>query len=481
MNLLSLLKGVSFRTNLKNIQNIQIQDVSDNSKIIKDNYLFVCIEGQNYDGHLFVGEAIKNGASVIVAQKDLGLDFQVIVENSHLAYGIICQNYFDNPSTKLKLIGVTGTNGKTSTTKIIKHLLTTAGFKVGLIGTIQNEIDDLTFSADKTTPDAYQFARLLSLMVNSNCNYVVMEVSSHALDQMRLGNCKFEVACFTNLTQDHLDYHKTMEDYFSAKLMLFSSASHCIINGDCEYGKRIINIHRNITNTFSLKYCADYYSTNIECSIKGVKFDISGILNVNNINFKMLGTYSVQNALCAVACVHYIEIQQDDIIKGLCTFSGVSGRCEIIDTQNKPFTIICDYAHSPDGLLNLLKNIKPFAKGRIVTLFGCGGDRDKSKRSIMGEIACLNSDFVIVTSDNPRTENPLAIIDDICVGCKKHLTPFVTIENRKQAIFFAIKNALKGDIIILAGKGHEKYQILSSGYISFDEKEIVEQALKDSE
>jgi UDP-N-acetylmuramoyl-L-alanyl-D-glutamate--2,6-diaminopimelate ligase len=475
LNILTLLNGISFKTNITNLDKIQVCDISTNSNQVKKNSLFVCIEGTVTDGHLYAFEAIKNGATVIMTQKDLGIENQVIVEDAGLSYAIACQNYFGNPQKQLKIIGVTGTNGKTSTSKLIKHILTTAGFRVGLIGTIFNEIDDLSLTAHKTTPDAYELSRLFSLMIRNNCYYVVMEVSSHALDQNRIGDCKFEVACFTNLSQDHLDYHHTMENYFNAKLKLFERAKKCVVNADCEYGKVIIEKHKYITKTYSLISEADFMAKNINCTIAGVSFDTCGEIEIQNLHFNMLGNYSVQNALCAIGCAKALNINTHTIVNAISSFRGVLGRCEIIPT-NGNFCVICDYAHTPDGLLNLLTSIKPYSKGRIVTVFGCGGDRDASKREIMGEIASMHSDFVIVTSDNPRSEKPEKIIDDIIVGCSKYATKYINIKNRKDAIFFAIKNAAPDDIIVLAGKGHEQYQILESGVIEFDERKIVKEA-----
>lgn len=475
MNLKKLLNGLEY---VGNIDDSEIIDITIDSRKVKKDFLFVCINGINVDGHNFYKQALEAGASYIITEKDLKIENQIIVKNSRIAYSLICANFFGNPEKKLKFIGITGTNGKTTTSILIKHILSSLGLKVGLIGTIQYEIGNNVIPSDKTTPDAYVLYSMFSKMLEADCEYVIMEVSSHALSQYRLGNINFDIAIFTNLTQDHLDYHNTMEQYFLDKKKLFDMAKTVVINIDDPYGKRIIEDLTCEVLTYSIKYNkSDFYATNINCHSNGVEFYLINNSISSKINFCMPGIYSVKNALAAAAACIKSGMCIEKVINGLNTCSGVKGRSEIIPT-GKDFSVICDYAHTPDGLNNILPAIKEYTKGRLITLFGCGGDRDSKKRPLMGEIASKYSDFVIVTSDNPRTEDPDKIIYDILVGVKKHNVPYKAITDRKEAIFYAIKNAKPNDIIVLVGKGHEDYQVLCHDTVYCDERVIVKEALE---
>lgn len=475
LKLTDLLADVAYHTAL---ENIEITDVTCNSEKIKQGSLFVCIAGEHFDSHTIAAECLKKGAAAVVCERDLGLKEQILTENTRKAYGTICCNYFGNPAKRFKLIGVTGTNGKTTVTTLIKNILSSCGMKTGLIGTIQNEIGDTVLPTDKTTPDAYDLQKLFLRMAEEGCEYVVMEVSSHALDQYRIGNIRYEVAVFTNLTQDHLDYHKTMENYFDAKKRLFDIADVGIVNVDDLYGRQLSMLSGCQVVTYSLlNDKADFFATDIECSSFGVSFHFECNNILSKINFAMPGMYSVQNALAAAAVCREVGISLERIVQTLNHTSGVRGRSEIIDT-GREFSVICDYAHTPDGLKNILPSIKKFTKGRLITLFGCGGNRDVGKRPIMGEVAAEYSDFLIVTSDNPRMEDPDAIIRDILTGVEKHQTEYVVVPNRKEAIFYAIGHALPGDVVVLAGKGHEDYQVIGNEKIHFDEREIVREALE---
>lgn len=474
MKLTELLTDIIYDTALSDVE---ITDVTCDSRKVKPGSLFVCIAGENFDGHDLAGESLAKGAVAVVCERDLGLKEQILTGNTRKAYGTICCNYFGNPARRLKLIGVTGTNGKTTVTTLIKNILSSCGIKTGLIGTIQNEIGDTVLPTDKTTPDAYDLQKLFLRMADEGCEYVVMEVSSHALDQYRIGNIHYDVAVFTNLTQDHLDYHKTMENYFNAKKRLFEIADVGVINVDDIYGRQLSLIAKCHVVTCSLvNDKADFFATNITCSPSGVSFHFECNNILSKINFAMPGMYSVQNALAAAAVCREVGISLERIAETLNHTKGVKGRSEIIDT-GRDFSVICDYAHTPDGLKNILPSIKKFTKGRLITLFGCGGNRDAGKRPIMGEVAAEYSDFLIVTSDNPRLEDPLAIIDDILPGVKKHQTEYVVVPNRKEAIFYAVQHAQPGDVVVLAGKGHEDYQVLGNEKIHFDEREIVQEAL----
>lgn len=472
MFLYDICKELNLKTDL---ENFEINNVNHNSKLITENDIFVCFKGGKFDGHKYAKDAVLKGAKAVICEYDVGLKEQIIVQNSRLVYAQICAYKFSNPEKKIKLIGVTGTNGKTTTTSVIKNILKNNGHKVGLIGTIQNEIDDEILYTNKTTPEANDLFELLASMVDKKVEYVVMEVSSQGLDQYRLGDINFEIGVFTNLTQDHLDVHNDMESYYKAKKMLFDVSKLALINIDDNYGKRLYDEIDCQKIAYSIESKADFYVDNIICNSENVDYTANFDNQKIQIKFPMAGLFSVYNSLVAFACGIKLGLNQDKIVETIGQI-GVKGRMEVIPT-GKDFTVICDYAHSPDGLENILKSINGFKKGRLVTLFGCGGDRDPLKRPIMGEIASKYSDYLIVTSDNPRSEDPQSIIDDVMVGVKRNHTEYAMICDRKQAIFFALENAKTNDIIVLAGKGHETYQILKDKTIDFDEREIVKQGL----
>lgn len=462
----------------ENLGNLEITGITCDSRKVKEGFVFVCIVGSLSDGHDFATKAIELGASVIVAQRDLGLKNQIVVADTHAAFATMCANWFQNPAKDLKLIGVTGTNGKTSVTYMLKKVIEAMGYKVGLIGTIQNMIGEEIIPTSNTTPNAYDLNSLFALMKQKGCTYVIMEVSSHALDQCRVYNLNFEVAMFTNLTQDHLDYHKTMENYLEAKKRLFSMCKTAVINNDDEYAERlmdgltckIITYSTGNNSTFSAK-AINYRPASVEYEL--VSDDI-----LQHIKVKTGGKFTVYNSLCAICCAMELGFDVVQVADALSKLEGVKGRAEVVPCD-KGFTIIIDYAHTPDGLKNILSTFNECKKNRVIALFGCGGDRDKTKRPIMGSIAARYADYVIVTSDNPRSENPTDIINDILVGLDGTPTPFKIIENRIEAIKYSISIAKEGDIIVLAGKGHETYQILSTGTIHLDEREIVAEALKE--
>lgn len=472
MLLYDICKQLNINTN---IEDFKVNNINHNSKLVCQNDVFVCFKGGNFDGHKYAKDAVLKGAKAVICEYDIGLKEQIIVENSRLTYAKICAYKHSNPEKNLKFIGVTGTNGKTTTTSVIKNVLKNNGFKVGLIGTIQNEIDNKIIHTNKTTPEANDLFELLAVMVNEKVDYVVMEVSSQGLDQYRLGDIKFDIGIFTNLTQDHLDVHKDMESYYKAKKMLFDISKNAIINVDDSYGKRLYDEITCKKLAYSIKNKTDFYADNIIFNSENVVYNVNYNDKKTEIKFPMSGLFSVYNSLAAFACCINLEIDINKIVEAIANV-GVCGRMEVIPT-GKDFTVICDYAHSPDGLENILKSINEFKKGRLVTLFGCGGDRDPLKRPIMGEIASRYSDYLIVTSDNPRSEDPQSIIDDVMVGVLKNNINYSMICDRKEAISFALKNAQPNDIIVLAGKGHETYQILKDKTIDFDEREIVKKAL----
>ncbi len=475
MLLSALLDGVQV---LSGYEDRDAGTVVNDSRNIKSGDVFVCINGAVADGHEYADAALQKGACAVVCERDLGLKEQILVPDTHLAYSKMAANYYGNPSKKLRLIGVTGTNGKTTTTKLVKSVLTGIGKKVGLIGSIQNEIGDEVIHAEQTTPDAMELEGLYARMVEAGCEFCVMEVSSHALDQRRIGDSHYEVAVFTNLTQDHLDYHKTMENYFEAKAKLFDICDSAVINYDDPYGQKLLKTVSCPVSTISMQSSnADLHAFDIVYHPDGVeyRFDYQGV--VSKVNFGMPGIFSVKNSLTAIAACLRLGICIEKAVDGINMAQGVRGRSEIVPT-GRDFTVICDHAHTPDGLENILSALKQTTRGRLIALFGCGGDRDRLKRPLMAKSSAKFADMLIVTSDNPRTEDPNAIIDDILPGLDGLDIPYVVIVNRKEAIFYAVQNARPGDTIVLAGKGHEDYQIIGREKHHFDEREIVAEALK---
>ena len=458
-------------------EDTEIVSITCDSRRVEEGCLFVCIEGTAVDGHRFAEAAQQAGAAAVVVQRDLGLHTQLMATNTRMAWAQICANWFGHPATRLKMVGVTGTNGKTTTTTLIKSMLEQEGHKVGLIGTIHNLIGDRVLPARHTTPDPYDLQSLLALMVVEGCDYCVMEVSSHALDQRRVAGCVYEVGVFTNLTQDHLDYHGTMENYMLAKKELFSLSRIGIVNHDDAWAPAISDGVPCPLTTYSAKDdAADYVARNIRYRADGVDFELVGVGHIGRVNMQIPGQFSVYNGLCAATVCLKLGMPFDRVVAALSAAAGVKGRAEVVPT-GRDFTVVIDYAHTPDGLDNICRTLKQCCKGRLVTLFGCGGDRDKTKRPLMAQSAAALSDFLVITSDNPRTEEPAAIIADIVAGLADTTTPYTVVENRVEAIHWAIANAQPGDTILLAGKGHETYQILADEVIHLDEREIVAEAL----
>ena len=478
MRLDQLLNGIEYECECDIPLDFEIKNVTDDSRKVLENTLFVCVKGEKYDGHIFAKTAEQAGCVAIVAEHKTESNLpHIIVKNSRQALSLLCANLFENPLKKIKLIGVTGTNGKTTTTYILKHILEQNGHKTGLIGTIQNMAGSVTLPTQFTTPEPFELQKLFRDMVTAGCEYVVMEVSSQALEQERVFGCKFIAALFTNLSQDHLDYHKSMENYLMAKQKLFEQTNIAVINLDDPSSQKIISGISCKTITYSTKDMnADYTARNINYRPNGTDYDVVGLGIIGRAKLGLLGGFNVYNTLASVSCAVSLGLPLQGVLDALRTSKGVKGRVEVVPT-GRNFNVIIDYAHTPDALLKVLQSINVFKQGRAVVLFGCGGDRDKTKRAQMGKIAIDNADYVIITSDNPRTEPPMSIIDDILQGIGKTKTPHITIENRKQAIKYAIENAQKDDIIILAGKGHEDYQIIGTEKLHFDEREVVEETL----
>lgn len=476
MKLSDILKGVEVKNTF---EDCEITNVTQDSRMIEEGCLFVCIKGNTFDGHSAAREALEKGAAAVLAQVDLGLDRQILTEDTRAVYSKICANFFGNPADKLKLIGITGTNGKTTTTFLMKQILESTGKKTGLIGTVQNMVGNEVYPAKFTTPDPYELQKLFSLMVKAECEYCVMEVSSQALAQGRVNGLEFEVAAFSNLTQDHLDYHKTFENYFEAKRILFKHCKTAVTNADDPNGLKIVADLPCKVVTYAVNTNeADFVAKNVKFKSNGVEYDLV-CDEIGRVHCPIPGRFSVYNSLCAASVAITLGVEFGTVLDAVSKSSGVKGRIEVVPTPGTDYTVIIDYAHSPDGLENIITSLREIAKGRVVTVFGCGGDRDKTKRPKMGKIAAELSDYCVVTSDNPRSENPSMIIKDILEGMKGVSTPYTVVENRKEAIKFAMEHAHKDDIILLAGKGHETYQILPTGTIHFDEREAVAEILSD--
>ncbi len=473
MLLSELLKGIETKNTYTDRE---ITGITFDSRAVKEGYLFAAIPGEQVDGHSFAGKAAENGAAVILAERPVNVGAnEVLVESTRWAFQLVCANYFGHPEKKMKFLAVTGTNGKTSTTQFIKSILDGLGVKAGLLGTVQNMIGDQSFPAAFTTPEPYQLFSILRQMQDAGVETVVMEVSSQAMDQRRVDSLPFAVAGFTNLTQDHLDYHKTMENYKEAKARLFSMADKNVFNADDEAGVELANRFGGIT--YSAKGNADVTATEIVMDVTGVSYRLNWGERSAPIHVSTPGMFTVHNTLCAACVLFGAGYSFEEVTAGLNHIPKVAGRAEII-TEGYPFSVMLDYAHTPDALENILTTIRTYVQGRVVTLFGCGGDRDRTKRPLMAAMAAKYSDYLIVTSDNPRTEDPAAIIQDVLVGLEGTTVPYSVFENRKEAIGYAIQNARPGDLILLAGKGHEDYQILGTTKIHFDEKEIVKEFLE---
>lgn len=460
------------------VRDVEITDVTNDSRAVKPGMAFVCLKGGSTDGHRFALAAAEQGAAAVIAEHNVGVDCQVIVPDTHMAYANMCSALYGDPKDRLKLIGVTGTNGKTTTTYLIKSVLEQFGKKVGLIGTIHNMIGNRVIPTENTTPDAHQLHALFREMADAGCEYVVMEVSSHALDQERVGGLRFAAAIFTNLTQDHLDYHGTMENYLAAKKKLFQRTDLAIVNADDAYARQIVDGVDCPVKTYGIESIADYQAKGIRYLPDGVVFELLGGTQIARVTFGTPGRFSVYNSLAAASCLLSLGFEYDRTASYLSCARGVPGRAEVVPTD-RDYTVILDYAHTPDGLENILKTVNEIKKGRTVILFGCGGDRDATKRPIMGRIAAEYADFCIVTSDNPRTEDPQAIIHQILEGMKGTPTPKKVIVDRRDAIRFALENGQPDDIIVLAGKGHEDYQIIGKEKRPFDERVVIQEILQE--
>ena len=468
-----LLKGiikVNDKTGAIKINNIE----TDSTKVCSGD-LFVALKGVKTDGHKYIESAVKNGAAAILCEDKINSGVPVIyVENTRNALSLICANYYSNPADNLAFAGITGTNGKTSVAYFTHYIFSKCGRKSGLMGTVENFNGDKWQVSEYTTPDPVKMQKLLHEMLENGCNHCVMEVSSHALSQERTAGINFTVGAFTNFTRDHIDdYHLTMENYLNEKLKLMKSSDNSVINIDDKNAESFIKSSRGNALTYGINNSADITAFDIINTEKGSEFSFSYKEKTYKTGVNVRGLFSVYNALCALGISIVMGIKPSAAADAMRTAPSVKGRMESVDINEK-YSVILDYAHTPDALENVLKTIRNLeSKGKLTVLFGCGGDKDREKRPLMGKIASEFSDNIIITTDNPRTEEPAKIIDDILAGIKNTKTPYTAIENRKDAIEHALKNAKEGDVLLFAGKGHEDYQIIGKQKIHFDEREII--------
>ena len=477
MKLQELLKNIK-PTMIEGNTDVEITGVNIDSRKIKDGHLFVAMKGTQVDGHKFIGKAIESGAKAILCEdmpqeKDDGVCY-IQVASTEDAVGKVATLFFGDPSKHLKLVGVTGTNGKTTIATLLYNMFRKFGYKVGLLSTVCNYIDDREVPADHTTPDPIELNELLSEMVKAGCEYAFMECSSHAIHQKRIGGLKFVGGIFTNLTRDHLDYHKTFENYRNAKKAFFDGlpkTAFAITNADDRNGMVMVQNTKATIKTYSTRQMADFRARIIEMHFAGMYLDIDG----HEVGVQFIGKFNVSNLLAVYAAARMLGMQPEDILVAMSTLHSVSGRLEPIQSPDG-FTAIVDYAHTPDALENVLNAIHEVlnGKGKVITVCGAGGNRDKGKRPLMAQEAVRQSDRVIITSDNPRFEDPQDIINDMIAGLnKEQLKKVITIVDRKEAIKTACMMAQKGDVILVAGKGHENYQEIKGVKYHFDDKEVL--------
>ena len=454
---------------------LEINDVHYDSRKVTEGSLFVAVTGFASDGNRFIPMALgKGAAAVVTAKKPEGEAPYVLVESDRLALALLGCNFYGHPARSMTMIGVTGTNGKTSTTLLLKQVLEKVlGAKVGLIGTMANMVGDEEIPTERTTPESFDLQALFGRMRDAGCSHVVMEVSSHAVTLERIGGTHFDIAAFTNLTEDHLDFHKTMDAYCDAKAELFRRCDKAVINVDDSYSHRILDAAKCPVLTTSVAAETGLHAKNLELLSEGISFTAICGEETAQVHLPIPGKFTVYNALTVMGIAKQLGISLADCADALKTAQGVKGRVEVVPTPGQPYSVLVDYAHTPDGLENVLSSVKDFCKGRVIGVFGCGGDRDPMKRPIMGEIGVKLSDIAIITSDNPRTEEPMAIIEDILKGVKQEYGEYIVMEDRRAAIRYAMDIAKKDDIIVLAGKGHETYQEIHGVKYHLDEREEV--------
>ena len=474
MKLSKLLEGIHILAATADL-NLDVTGVSYDSRTTRPGDLFVAMTGFAADGHAFIGKALEAGAAAVLCEKAPAEEVPYLqVENSRRALAVLGANFFGHPAREMTMVGITGTNGKTSSTYLLKAVLEQAlGAKVGLIGTNQNMIGNEILPTERTTPESFELQKLFARMRDAGCTHVVMEVSSHALALDRVYGVEYQVGVFTNLTQDHLDFHKTMEEYCDAKALLFGSCRTGVVNADDPWTGRLLRNASCRVYTYAEQAAADLRAENIRLEADHVSFTAVTEDEKVPVRVNIPGGFMVYNTLDVLGAALALGVPLERAAAILAGVPHVKGRVEVVPTPGRDYTVLIDYAHSPDGMVNVLTSVKGFAKGRTIALFGCGGDRDKTKRPKMGRVAAEIADFVVVTTDNPRTEKPADIIADILPGLEGSDTPYVVVEDRVEAIHWAMDHAQPGDVIVLCGKGHETYQEINHVKHHMDEREIV--------
>lgn len=493
LELNKILKIINIKQNAKNLTQTSFIGITKDSREVKDGYIFCAVSNDSIDGHKFLESAKENGASLIISEKNpYNYDNVITVEDSAEAFALLSSQIYDNPSRTLNIAGITGTNGKTTTTYILESIFKNAQYNPGIIGTVNFRFNNETLPAVNTTPQANHFNEVLRKMADAGVTHVFPEISSHGLSLKRVWGIDLDTAIFTNLSQDHLDFHKDFENYYQAKKLMFSELldksiknnKRAIINIDDEYGarlhKELTEVNPNFTiHSISLKdQKADFSTSNLKASLYGASFTINTPNESFEVETPLIGYHNAMNILTAICCAYLYGINYEVIQTSVKNIQTIPGRLDKVQTSSQKH-IFVDYAHTPDALENVLKALKAVATNKIITVVGCGGDRDRTKRPLMGEIAAKGSDIVIVTSDNPRTEDPEQILDDIMPGVERVTKDYIRITDRKTAIEKSIDLAEKEDIVLIAGKGHEDYQILGKTKIHFSDKEVVENYLNE--
>ncbi len=472
------------------ITDCQVRGIAYDSRQVERDFLFVAVRGYKTDGHLYVSGAVERGACAVIMQEAVPVPGGIswaLAADTRKVLACVAARFYDYPARKMKIVGVTGTNGKTTTTNLINAIYREHGMKTGLIGTIRNCIGDRVLPVEHTTPESADLQKLLAEMAAEEVQAVVMEASSHALALYRVEECAFDTAVFTNLTQDHLDFHGDMQQYLEAKSLLFAGLERdnhkpgrkcAVVNIDDSAAEQIVAACHVPVITYGLHKDADIKARNVCITAQGVAFQAVTGSEMINLQLRLTGKFNVYNALAALAAGVADNIPLSTIKAALERVSGVPGRFELVDL-GQPFAVVVDYAHTPDGLENVLATAREITTGRLITVFGCGGDRDRAKRPMMGEIAARMSELALITSDNPRSENPLTIIDDILAGVRLvEGACYMVVSDRREAIKQAICAANPGDVVIIAGKGHEDYQIIGSQRLHFDDREEALETLR---
>ncbi|MDR7236189.1 UDP-N-acetylmuramoyl-L-alanyl-D-glutamate--2,6-diaminopimelate ligase [Neobacillus drentensis] len=484
MKLQKLLKNLHLLIPFKG-EDLEITSIENDNRKVQNGSLFICIKGYTVDGHDFAEAAVKNGAAAILAERPIALDVPVIlVKDTTRAMAVLADTFYGQPTKKLHLIGITGTNGKTTTSHLIEKIMVDAGQRTGLIGTMYTKIAEETIETKNTTPESLTLQKTFQQMVDRGVETAVMEVSSHALDLGRVHGCDFDVAVFTNLTQDHLDYHKTMDEYKRAKSLLFAQLGNtfnhqnpkfAILNADDQASEMYSRATAAHIVTYGIDMKADIQAKDIQMTSSGTSFNLIIETEIYPVQMQLIGKFSVYNVLASIAASLVSGIEINQIIKSIESVEGVSGRFELVNA-GQDFTVIVDYAHTPDSLENVLKTIQHIAKKKVFVIVGCGGDRDRTKRPLMAQIACKWATDPILTSDNPRSEDPLAILKEMEAGVKGG--KYKIIPDRKEAINTAIQQASKDDVVLIAGKGHETYQIIGNLVHDFDDRLVAREAIE---